>query len=66
MKQKAERVLHQKIDRNWRVKPDDTSVVVFVNGCSQRDLTKRFEKTDIDWTAIHRQIRMWQDLLCLP
>lgn len=24
------------------------------------------EKTDIDWTAINRQIRMWQDLLCLP
>lgn len=24
------------------------------------------EKTDIDWTAINRQIHMWQDLLCLP
>ncbi|KAF7174220.1 hypothetical protein CNMCM5623_006758 [Aspergillus felis] len=66
IKQKAERVLRQKINRNRRVKPDDTSVVVSVNDRSQRDLTKRFEKTDIDWTAINRQIRMWQDLLCLP
>lgn len=59
-------MLRQKINRNRRVKPDDTSVVVSVNDRSQRDLTKRFEKTDIDWTAINRQIRMWQDLLCLP
>jgi hypothetical protein len=66
IKQKAECVLRQKINRNRRVKPDDTSIVVSVNDCSQRDLTKRFEKTDIDWTAINRQIRMWQDLLCLP
>ncbi|KAF4209650.1 hypothetical protein CNMCM5878_005036 [Aspergillus fumigatiaffinis] len=66
IKQKAERVLRQKINRNRRVKQDDTSIVVSVNDRSQRDLTKRFEKTDIDWTAINRQIRMWQDLLCLP
>ncbi|KAJ8147377.1 hypothetical protein LV157_008672, partial [Aspergillus fumigatus] len=66
IKQKAERVLRQKLNRNRRVKPDDTSIVVSVNDRSQRDLTKRFEKTDIDWTAINRQIRMWQDLLCLP
>lgn len=48
------------------MKPDDTSVMISVNDCSQRDLTKHFEKTDIDWTAINRQIRMWQGLLCLP
>jgi hypothetical protein len=48
------------------VKPDDTLVMVSVNDCSQRDLMKRFEKTDINWTTINRQIRQWQDLLCLP
>ncbi|KAF7174073.1 hypothetical protein CNMCM6106_008192 [Aspergillus hiratsukae] len=63
IKQKAERVLRQKINRNRRVKPDDTSVVVSVNDRSQRDLTKHFEKTDIDWTAINRQMFMWQNLL---
>ena len=66
IKQKAERMLRQKINCNRRVKPDDTSIVISVNDRSQRDLTKRFKKTDIDWTAINRQIRMWQDLLCLP
>jgi hypothetical protein len=63
IKQKAERVLRQKVNRNRRVKPDDTSVVVSVNDRSQRDLTKHFEKTDVDWTAINRQISLWQNLL---
>jgi hypothetical protein len=66
IKQKPERVLRQKVNRNRRVKPDDTSVVVAVNDRSQRDLTKRFENTDLDWTAINKQNRMWQDLLSLP
>ncbi|EHA21825.1 hypothetical protein ASPNIDRAFT_56474 [Aspergillus niger ATCC 1015] len=66
IKQKAERVLLQKIDRDRRVRLDDTVVVVSVNERSQRDLTKRFEKADIDWTAINKQILMWQDLLHRP
>ncbi|KAF7588277.1 hypothetical protein BBP40_005931 [Aspergillus hancockii] len=45
IKQKAERVLRQKINRNWRVKPDDTSIVVSVNDRSQRDLTESFTIT---------------------
>lgn len=56
IKQKAERVLHQKVNHNQHVKLDNTSVVVSVNDRSQRDLTKRFKKTDINWTAINRQI----------
>jgi hypothetical protein len=33
---------------------------------SERDLKKRFEKTDIDWSAINRQIFMWQAILHQP
>lgn len=62
IKQNAESVLCGKIARNRRVRSDDTTVVVSINERSKRDLTKRFERTDIDWTAINRQLLMWEKL----
>ncbi|KAJ5730154.1 uncharacterized protein N7483_004662 [Penicillium malachiteum] len=38
------------------------TVVAFVNDRSQRDLTKRFDSTDMDWTAIEKQLLMWTTL----
>ncbi|KAL2811012.1 hypothetical protein BDW59DRAFT_179413 [Aspergillus cavernicola] len=66
IKQEAERVLRQKINRDRRVRLDDTTIVVSVNDRSQRDLTNRFEKTNIAWAAINKQILLWQDLLQQP
>lgn len=51
----AENSLCRKTKREQRVRPDDTEVVVSVNDRSQRDLTKSFEKTNVDWTTIERQ-----------
>jgi hypothetical protein len=61
--QDAENALHRKIKRDQRVRSDDTEVTVSVNDRSQRDLTKTFEKTNVDWTVIERQLLVWGNLL---
>jgi hypothetical protein len=62
IKEKAERIMEQKKARNQRVRSDDTTVVVAVNERSQRDLTKRFEGTDVDWMPIETQLLRWENL----
>jgi hypothetical protein len=62
IKEKADQVVRQKKARNQRVRSDDTTIVVSVNERSQRDLTKRFETNDIDWTVIERQLLEWESL----
>ncbi|OJD20431.1 hypothetical protein ACJ73_08236, partial [Blastomyces percursus] len=65
LKQKPKDIVHRKISHNRRVRSDDTTIVISVNDCSQRDLTKRFENTDIDWTAVEKQLLMWGNLFRL-
>jgi hypothetical protein len=44
-------LLRKRIPKNRSVCSDETNVVVSVTERSQRDLTKRFDETKIDWAA---------------
>lgn len=62
LQSKLEKLLGKKLAKNRPVKSEDTTVVVSVTERSQRDLTKRFDDTDIDWTIVERQLVVWGEL----
>jgi hypothetical protein len=62
---KLEKLLRKKVSSNKRVTPDDTNVVVSVNDRSERDLTKRFDETEIGWPIIEKQLVAWGELFRL-
>ena len=62
LKPKLEKLLRKKVSSNKRVTPDDTNVVVSVTDRSERDLTKRFDETEIGWPVIEKQLVAWGEL----
>ena len=62
LEKKLEKVLRRKIARHRQVRADDTAIVVSVNDRTPRNLTKRFDNTDIIWTAIEKPLRIWSGL----
>jgi hypothetical protein len=62
LKPKLEKLLCKKVSSNRRVTADDTNVVVSVTDRSERDLTKRFDETEIEWLVIEKQLAAWGEL----
>jgi hypothetical protein len=58
---KLEKLLCKKLAKNRPINSEDTNVVVSVTERSQRDLTKRFDDTDIDWGVLERQLIKWAE-----
>ena len=56
------KLLGKKLPHGRHVKCDDTSVVASVNNRLERDLTKRFDDMDIDWSVVERQLIRWGEL----
>lgn len=56
---KLEKLLRRKVPHNRCVRPDDTNIVVSVTERSERDLTKRFDDTDTDWSIVEKQLVHW-------
>lgn len=43
------------------VELDDTTIVISVNHRNQPDLTLSYDKIDIDWPAVEKQLLVWGD-----
>ncbi|KAJ5471943.1 hypothetical protein N7539_008512 [Penicillium diatomitis] len=63
LEKKLEKVLRRKTSRHRRVTADNTIITVLTSDRTKRKLTKRFDDTDIIWTAIEKQLVMWSDVL---
>jgi hypothetical protein len=59
LQSRLDELLRKKLPQNPSVRSDDTNVVVSVTECSERDLTKRFDETEIEWTLVVRQLIVW-------
>ncbi|KAJ6016569.1 hypothetical protein N7540_011160 [Penicillium herquei] len=62
LEKKLEKALRRKTARHRRVRSDDTVIVASTSDRTKRKLTKRFDDTDITWSAIEKQLLMWSDL----
>lgn len=56
---KVDKLVDRKLPHSSHVRLDDTSVVASVNDRSERDLTKRFDDMEIDWSVVERRFVRW-------
>lgn len=53
---KLDALLSKKINNGKRIKPDDSNVLVSVNERSERDLIRRFDEVQVDWSVVEKQL----------
>jgi hypothetical protein len=53
---KLKKLLRQKVAANRCVRSDDINIVVLVRERGVRDLIKRFNETEIDWSVVEKQL----------
>lgn len=59
---KLETLLRKKLAQNREVRCDDTSVAVSVSARTEKDLVKRFDDLNIDWSVIAKTLMGWGEL----
>jgi len=59
LRSKLNNLLARKLPQNKSYRVDDTSVVVFVTDRTERDLVKRFDDLNIEWTILEKQLQTW-------
>jgi len=62
LKPKLDRLLQKKVAQDRHIRCDDTSVLVSVTDRGERDLVKRFDDIDIDWSLVQKQLIKWGEL----
>jgi hypothetical protein len=60
---KLDALLSKKVASGKRIKPDDSNVVVSINERSERDLVRRFDEVNVDWSVLEKQLLSWGELL---
>jgi hypothetical protein len=58
---KARCIAQQEDKNSKRVRPDDSNVVVLVNERSERDLIRRLDEVEVDWSVVEKQLLSWGD-----
>lgn len=60
---KLDSLVRKKMNGNRRMRCDDSNVVVSVTERSERDLVRRFDEVDVDWSVVEKQLLDWSELL---
>lgn len=62
LKERLENVLQERVSRRRRLRSDDTAVIMSVNDRKHKNVKKRFNAVDVDWTQVEEQLLAWGKL----